>query len=703
MKKLLLILVFALLVLPLVTAQELFDLAGAYESYWQWFDLAVWIILFTSLAQYVFVQRMNMHKGIAAGIGIALGLSMLMLEVYGGFRLIVLAPYAAIVVAFTLWTFLWHLLRVWIGEEHQLWTGIISFLLSLMMLTVMLETAGSAGLAMGYLQGLLSFLQQIKGLLIMLCIFGVFGSLVAWGLKFVPGRAAGGGAAPPPEVTKRDLQTVRDDVQKMGNQLRTEMDLKLGELGTRLNIVEKNLKSLSERVDAVEKMLRDVQNDLKEIQDTCVDLAGDVAKQGKLVDKHEDWLLKLRDYIPKLKDSVQKAIKSLKDQIEGSRNDFSELKTRVDGMGAAYKTTKDQLDKVAADIARVEKADAAQAAALKHEQEQLRVKLADLESISSGQIASVVQKIDSAQKEIESLQNQLTESGVAFAGRLDSLENKISADVLAAPERIQAVENGLKEASLLAQDARKDAATAQNALKMQAVHVDRLERAMADISFMLQHAEADVKAMQERLVALGGRLNEFQVIAEEKEKEGLRQGEEITKQSRANVVEIINSLSMLSEALGRLKKVTEGITNRSIAKIRGGKDATAALKEFDLMARVTRRQIKHVYDRLALFINENKNIVMATPEAKKGLVDLLAMESGLLKLEQEMLVLLDTSVSDIKKRIPEIELQPQPAEKLQEEMRKMVLAIHQKLDEYIALVAAKKADIESRRKAGVFP
>jgi len=141
MNKLPIIFLVALAIVPFVAAQEFlfYDIAGAYIVYWQWFDLAFWVILFTSLGQYVFVQRMQMHKGLAVALGLAGGLSMLMLEYYGGVRLLILTPYFALIATAVFWIFFWHLLRAAMGEDHKVWTGILSFLLSLMMLAAFLN------------------------------------------------------------------------------------------------------------------------------------------------------------------------------------------------------------------------------------------------------------------------------------------------------------------------------------------------------------------------------------------------------------------------------------------------------------------------------------------------------------------------------------------------------------------------------------
>lgn len=715
MKKSIIFTMLLLVLIPLVSAQQFMDLVGTYETYWQWFDLAIWVILFTSLAEFVFVQKMNMHRGIAVGLGLALGLSMLMLEVAGGFRIAYFGPYVVLIIALLLWVLLWMFLNTVVstimgGSGHQLWTGIVSFLFAMIMLTTMLKAAGTVGAGLGFLESFLDFLVMIQGFMMLLFVTMLFAGLIALVLRVLPGvniggGMGGGGGIPTPEVSKRDLQTMKEDVKKMGDQLKRDMEIKLGEIGTRLSQLSDDVKRLSDRVNALENMLKTVQEDLNEVKDNCNQIAVDVEQHGELLDKHKKWIYNLITYVRKLRSSLKSSIDGLKTEIAEGKKNIEELRNRVNGIETTTKANKDLVDKISGDIAKIERDFAdnkTEVLGLKTEQEQIKAKITDIDVLRRN-VGTLILKAEDAQAQLIKQQEQLNINAESFTKRLDELEDKAANKVLVERE-LQHILAALRDTSSAAQKARDEAAAAQSNLKAHEIHIVRLEEASNAINVYMEQAEKDLADTQMRLQHLTEELVKFDVLGEELgEKLGVREGEMLSKKSKAIVDESIKSLNLLAKELNSVKVSTERIVNSRVGKMKDAKDASKCLNEFNVLLRAAQKGISNSRKNFEVSLEKNKKVQFSSVKAKQEYIQLISKESGILELEKDIEGSIEEYVAELKRRLPEIELKPKPIETMQEQFRKLMMDIHEVVDKAIATAKAKREDMESKLAEGTYP
>ncbi len=707
MKKPVYIAILMLFLIPLVAAQEFMflDIGGTYEVYWQWFDLAIYIILFTSLAYYVFVEKMHMHKGISVGIGLALGLSMLMLEVYAGYRLILLSPYAALVIALFLWVLLWmtaNAAEMGLGGKDKaelswLW-GILTFIFAMTMLSAMLRAASVNGLILGPLQSLLDFLTTgfVTGLLnILFFILLLYGLVnlatgvfprVTSALRRPSATAPQAQIAPAgPEAARHDIDTLRDEVRRMSDSLRTDASVRLGELRTRTGQLESDIRSLIERITVLQDFLNTFRANLNEIAITCTALANEIPRLGKITDRYKNWLLGAFRSVRDSKESARKALDALQAHINVSKSDFSEFRKRFDNVATVISDIRKRLDTAGKPILEG-KLSPDTVARLKPEYEEMKIRVYELERLQRDLLTQVA-KVEDAQKGIETQQPLVTQAKDLLIGLLDKIEDAIENKIVTFESQIDLASNGLKEAANAAQASTQAVANLENALRILGMHARRPDESIAEMKLDEERAEHEVNDFVARLAAFEGELSkEEKTIIEE----------EITPAPVPDAVntmkEVLKSLDGLAKRLKDLVTLNARHINK-ISKWKQPKDVQEAMNEFKLMLNVVKNEITKSKGELEISIAENEKIVMSSPTQRKVFADLVAEEIKIVKLEKEIDALVKTYVSDLDKRIAELKLQPKAISQLQREMRDVFMSIQGALENCLAKIAERQASL----------
>ncbi len=720
MKRVVLITILFLLVIPLVAAQQFvfLDLAGAYEVYWQWFDLAIYVIIFTSLAFYVFVEKMHMHKGVSVGIGLALGLSMLMLEVYAGYRLILLSPYAALVIALALWIMLWmaaNAAEMGLGGKDKpayswIW-GILSFIFAMAMLSAMLRAATVHGLILGPLQSLLDFFTTdfITGLMNVFFLILLFYGLVSLVITNFPrlkggisapggsmpsvGSGGGGSTSPAFEAARRDIDSLRSEVKKMSEELRANTSVRLGELRTRTGQLERDIRSLLERIAALQEFLNTFSANLTEVSVTCTALANDIPRLGKISDRYKNWLLSAFKSIRDSKESARKALDALQAHINTSKSDFTEFKKRFDNVVSAIGDSRKRLDSAGKSIAEG-KLSPEIVARMRPEYEEMRIRVYELERLQKDLLTQVA-KVEDAQKGIEAQQPVINQAKEQLTASLDKIEDALENRVVAFELQVNRAADGLREAADAAHAAGVAVVQTQDALRILGMHARRPDESIVEMKLDEERAEHELNDLASRLAALEGELSKAEetIIQEETTEE-----KPPVYQADITLNEVVKSMSRLAGKLKDLKSLNAKHINK-ISKWKKTKDAEEAIKEFKLMLNVVKEELANDKTELELSIAENEKIVMATPARKKELADMVAEEVRILTLEKEIDTIIRTYLQDVDKRLAELTLQPKVVQQLQSEMRDTILSIQGTLDSYIEKVELRAAEL--KKNAGI--
>ncbi len=691
MNKIPIIFLLALVIMPFVAAQSaqeflFYDIAGAYIVYWQWFDLAFWVILFTSLGQYVFVQRMNMHKGLAVALGIAGGLSMLMLEYYGGVRLLILTPYFALIATAVFWVFFWHLLRAAMGEDHKIWTGILSLLLSLMMLTAFLNAFRATGESLRFLEGLFTFLLAIQSLIWALAWVLVFGALISMIIKYLPGAGAGG-------ASQRDLDSVRKDVKRMGDQLRTDVDTQLKGVGEKLSAFEGRLNDLTSRVEALEAKLEKLDEDLKTIRGQCNQLGMDIQRLNTVTEEHKNWLERISSYLKATRKAVENAFDELLNQQINTRHEFAGLKKQVDAANKAISQQTKQIKTIENTLTTaVSKAiaDRAKLAALEGQYKTVEGKVRNLEGMR-GQMNDLQNRANILDAELQKQEKDLANAKTDVSKKIEDLGNTFETRVSAVASDAQKAVAGLTSAATKAEEARIAAKEALDKAEDARKNVNALQEAMKDMELFVDRTKDDVEAAAVWFADLENRMKELETEA--KITESLREGAEFNRQSRMAVNEAIKGIATTISSLKKLKSDSDTVANRLLKKMETAKQAEAALQKIKVLVYVTKKTIAKEKGRLQMIIEEAQKRVPTTHQKEFG--ELLTKEIKIIELEKELDLLLKTYMEDLDQRMVVIEGQPKAIETLQKELRELLLKIHQKLDAYIRQLGLRRDELQA--------
>ena len=686
MKKLPVIFLVALVAMPFVAAQEFlfYDIAGAYVVYWQWFDLAFWLILFTSLGQYVFVQRMQMHKGLAVALGLAGGLSMLMLEYYGGVRLLILTPYFALIATAVFWIFFWHLLRAAMGEDHKVWTGILSFLLSLMMLTAFLNAFRATGESLRFLDGLFTFLVTIQSLIWVLSWILIFGFVISMIIKYLPG-AGGGGAS------QRDLDSMRKELKDMSNQLRSDVGDKLNDFGGKLSTFEGRLNDLTDRVEKLEAKLEKLDDDLKTIQGQCNQLGVDIQRLNTVTEDHNSWLQRMASYLKGTRKAVENAFDELLDQQINTRSEFDALRKQVDTTNKAITRNTQQIDAVKDSLSRVIKnftEDKAKLATLEGQCKTVDEKMRNLEAVR-GQITDIQDRANITNAELQKQEKNLVSAKTEVSGKLDELANIFKTRVSAVASDVQKAVAGLNAAATKAEEARISAKDAQDKAEGTRKNINALQEAMNEMDIFVDRAKDDAEAAALLIADLEKRVKDVETEAQITE--GLREGAEATRETRMTITETIKGISMMISSLKKLKSDSDNVANRLLKKMETGKQAEAAYNKIKVLVYLAKKAMSKEKDKLQILIAEAQKQVPAAQQ--KTLADILMKETKILDLEKEIDFLLKSYMNDLDQRMVMIKGKPKAIETLQKELQELLFKIHQKLDTYMRQLGLRRDEL----------
>lgn len=687
MKKLPIIFLLALVMIPFVAAQEFlfYDIAGAYTVYWQWFDLAFWLILFTSLGQYVFVQRMQMHKGLAVAIGLAGGLSMLMLEYYGGIRLLILTPYFALIATTIFWVFFWHLLRGALGEDHKLWTGILSLLLSLMMLTAFLNAFKATGESLRFLDGLLTLLLALQPLLVVLFWIAILGFLFSMILKYLPG---GGGG-----TSQRDLDSMRKGLKDMNDQLRTDVDSKLKDFGGKLSTFEGKLGDLTTRVEKLETALAKLQDDLKTIRGQCNELGGDIQRLNTVTTDHGDWLKRITAYLKGTRKAVENAFDELLAQQIDTKSEFDALKKQVDASNKAITKNTKQIITIENTLTRAVSnaiGDRARLTAVEGQYKTVEQKVRDLEAVR-GQITDLQNRANIIDAELQKQGGNITSAKEEVLKKISELTDTFDTKVSAVSADVQKAISGLDEAARKTEEARLAASNAENKAEEVRKNINKLQDAMKEMDIFMDRAKDDAEAAAILLTDLEKRVKDVETEAQMTE--GLREGAEFNRQSRMAVNETIKGIATMISSIKKLKSDSDTVANRLLKKMETAKQAEAALNKIKVLVYLTKKTIVKEKIRLQTIVEEAQKRVPSAHQKEFG--DLLTKEIKILELEKELDFLLKTYMEDLDKRMVMIEGKPKAIETLQKELRELLLKIHQKLDGYIRQLGLRRDGLQA--------